>query len=256
MSLLNFFSRKFRKGSGSSSVIYVPLYKYSETKKRYVNLLDLIHNTTQDFQQILIRLMQMTKTRMEFQKLDFGSFNDAYQITSFMEAGINAIAMQIESTIQYESRCREEILEKEDLYFELTTLSLNEDQQSTLLEFEKIHQSDYLAKATSACEDNIVGGHNSKMNILVTEHDLHSHKVQRELDHLAFAQIKSANFKAVTQSEQKRHFKRKVKEHPGLSKLYMDGLQRSLDRVTNIKNGLGTSKDIELVKTDSNTEIN
>ncbi len=256
MNITNFITRKFRKGTGSSSIIYVPRHNYSEIQKRYIDLIDIIGDKSIDFQQMVARLISMTGTRPEFQQLDFGSDNDAYKVLTFAESSINALIIQVEDTIQLEFRCREDIIEFDELYQELTNLKLTEDQQATLLEFERIHTEKYLALATTSHKKDIVQGHNDTKKILESQHDTQEGKIQQEKDHLELAKLQSKHFKPVAQNQQKNHFKRKSAEYPKLTKDYMKQLQETLDSTKNIQNGAGTFSFMQKNETESRENNN
>lgn len=246
----------FKRGKGSTSRILVPHFKNSETAKKYHNTIDIIFDKTHDFKQLIMRLQLMFGLSKAFQNISMSSSSDSYQVLSFMETGINTLVMQIESTIQSEFRYREEIIKAEGLYQDLTSLTLEENQKADLLEFEAIHKEDYLSRATSLREKNIVEGLTSAKSILQSKHDIQGHKIQKENDTLEFAELKSKHFKPVSSNDQKRHFHRKINEYPILAKSSMKSLQHSLDGIKNIQNGLGTKKDIEMAETDSNTTNN
>jgi len=244
MSIFNFLSRQFRRPKGSSSQAYVPKVSYSETLKRYINLLDRVSDASNDFVQIIFRVSQMQGTRKEFQQLDFGSVHDAYRLIGFVEASLNLVELQILDTIQFEFRLREEILQREALFMELTTLDLTEDQTTELLAFEQIHKDDYLSRARTKREQNILAGIKSTKNILISRHDIHEHEMQQEQDKLALAQRQNAQFKEIGQSTQKQHYHRKIQQFPELSESYLNELQRALDSIKTLRNGEGTHEDL------------
>lgn len=251
---MNFLQRLFSSKKGSTSKTYVPLHKYSESQKKYINTNDILSDKNRDFQQIVSHFLSVTGARAELQQMDYGSEHDAYRILNYMESAINALSLQLETTIQSEFRCREEILELDNLYETLTTLALTEDQKAELLAYEQLHKDDFFARATTAREKNIIEGHTSTKNILQAQHELHPHKIQTESDKREMAETKSANFKTVAQSEQKNHHQRKINQHPEqLSTHYLTSLQRSLDGIKHIQNGEGAKQDIESVHSESAT---
>ena len=198
----------------------------------------------------------MQGIRKEFQQLDFGSVHDAYRIIGFMEASINLVELQILDTIQFELRHREEILQQEALFMELTTLALSEDQMSELLAFEQIQKDDYLSRATTLREQNILNGIESQKHILISEHDIHAQKLQKEQDKNEIAQKQNTLFKEIGQNTQKLHYHRKIQQYPKLSKSYMCELQLALDSIKNLRNGEGTHDDstnLELEKSHTNS---
>ncbi|NJO91172.1 MAG: hypothetical protein HC831_21070 [Chloroflexia bacterium] len=157
----------FPSMGGSSSEIYVPRQKYSETLKRLMNTLDLVSNKTNDFKQIVKQSLPMLTDRDKFQKIDFGSKHDGYRLNRFMESSLSILSVGIEDAIQADFQYREEILENKELYQELTREKLTEDQQDFLLEFESIFKDAYLAKAIQEHEASIVEAINSKEIFLI-----------------------------------------------------------------------------------------
>jgi len=256
MNIINFFTRKFRKGTGSSAIIFVPRHTYNNVQKLYINLIDIIGNKSLDFRQIIARLISMKGTRSEFQKLNFGSENDAYQIQTYMESSLNLLVMQIENAIQSEFRCRETIMELDDLYEDLTNLTLTADQKATLLEFEKIYTQKYLGKATTNHKEDIMEGNSATKEILESEHEILLVKLQKEKDDLVMTEHKTKNFKPIAQNQQKDYFKRKANEYPSLTKVYMTKLQEGLDSTKNIQNGAGTFSFMESNETASSDNNN
>jgi len=250
MNIFNFLSKQFRRPKGSSSETYVPKMPYSETLKRFINLLDRLSDASNDFIQIVFRITQMLGTRKEFQQLGFGSVHDAYRLLGFMEASLNLVELQILDTIQFEFRHREEILQQEALFMELTTLALTDDQKSELLAFEQIHKDDYLSRATTFREQNILDGIESKKHILISRHDIHEQEMQQEQDKLALAQRQNARFKEIGQGTQKQHYHLKIQQYPGLSGSYMSELQLALDSIKNLRNGEGAHDDLSSLKVD------
>jgi hypothetical protein len=244
MSIFNFLFKQFRRPKGSSSETYVSKISYSETLKRFINLLDRLSDASNDFIQIVFRITQMQGTRKEFQQLDFGSVHDAYRLIGFMEAGLNLVELQILDTIQFEFRHREEILQHEALFTELTTLALTKDQKTELFNFEQIHKDDYLSRARTQREKNILAGIESKKHILISEHDIHILEMQQEQDKLALAQKQNAQFKELGQSTQKQHYHRKIQQFPELSSSYMNELQWALDSIKTLRNGEGTHEEL------------
>jgi len=250
MSIFNFLSKQLRRPTGSSSETHVPKISVSESIKRFINLIDRLSDASNDFIQIVFRITQMQGTRKEFQQLDFGSVHDAYRIIGFMEASLNLIELQILDTIQFEFRYREEILEQESLFMELTTLALTDDQKSELLAFEQIHKDDYLSRATTFREQNILNGLESKKHILLSEHDIHAQKLQKVEDTNEMAQRQNARFKEMGQSTQKQHYHHKIQQYPELSSSYMSELQLALDSIKNLRNGEGTHDDLSSLEID------
>ena len=250
MSIFNFLSKQLRRPTGSSSETDVPKISYSETLKRFINLLDRLSDASNDFIQIVFRIIQMQGTRKEFQQLDFGSVHDAYRIIGFMEASLNLIELQILDTIQFEFRYREEILEQESLFMELTTLALHEDQMTELLAYQQTHKDDFLSRARTQREQNILAGIESQKHILISKHDIHEHEMRQEQDKLALAQRQNAQFKEIGQGTQKQHYHRKIQQYPGLSGSYMSELQLALDSIKNLRNGEGAHDDLSSLKID------
>lgn len=244
MSIFNFLIKQFRRPKGSSSETFVSKLSYSETLKRFINLLDRLSDASNDFIQIVFRVSQMQGTRKEFQQLDFGSSHNAYRLIGFMEASLNLVELQILDTIQFEFRLREEILQHDALFMDITTLALTEDQTTELLAFEQIHKDDYLSRTRTKREKNILDGIESKKNILISRHDIHEHEMQQEQDKLALAQRQNAQFKEIGQSTQKQHYHRKIQQFPELSESYLNELQGALDSIKTLRNGGGTQEDL------------
>lgn len=244
MNPLKFFFNKAR-GNKGQNLIWIPPQNASELLKRYYVLLDIIFNMTMDFSQIVSQLREFLPVPKI--QINTSSLSDSYRILSFMETSLNNLDHKIEFTKQFEFRTREDILNLEKKLFELTTEPLTENQLSEVLEYEKVHKDSFLARATSARSEMIVEGHSSTKEILTAEHGVQAHKVQKEADTLELAEQKSEQFKAVSSSEQKGHFHRKANEYPTLSKTYIGKqLQGSLDSIKDLKNGLGTTDNIEI----------
>lgn len=253
MNPLKFFFNKAR-GNKGQNLIWIPPQKASALLKSYYVLLDVIFNMTSDFAQIVGQLNEfLPKPKIQ---INSSSLSDSYRVLSFMETSLNHLDHKLEHTIQFEYRTREDILKLEKIYFALTTFPLTENQQAELLKFEQVHKDSFIAKATTERTSTIVEGHNSTQKILISENAVHPHTVQKEADTLELAELKSAHFKTVSGSDQKEFFHRKINEYPTLTKPYMSKAQISLDSIKELKNGMGTPDNLEMVHAESDIEIN
>lgn len=243
MSIFNLFSSK----RGSNANIKVPKLNYQETLKRYINTLDKLNNENKDFQQITVTVLSTLdkKANEKLPKLDFGSTHDAYALVNHMGAVLNTIQLQIKTSIQQEFSTRTEMLEQDNLYHELTTLTLTDDQLASLLAFEQIHKDDYISRATTSREESIVTGNKSSKRIIESEHANQDSILQKEADRLELAKTKNSNFKDVSYNLTKAHYQRKANAHHKLSPIYFDDLQKGLTSSKNIKNGEAVNESVE-----------
>jgi hypothetical protein len=224
---------------GSTAKILVPKLNYQESLKRYINLLDNLSDANKDFQQIAESFLStLNKEAQEkLPKFDFGSSHDAYALINYMNAVFNALHLHIRTSIQQEYTVRAQILEQDNLYHELTTLTLTDDQHASLLAFEQIHKDDFISKATTSRKENIVAGNSSAKEIMESEHDNQDTLLQKEADKLILAKTRNTNFKDISYSLSKTHYQRKIKEHQDLNPVYFDNLQESIAKAKGLVNG-------------------
>lgn len=235
MNIINLLKPK----RGSTAKILVPKLNYQESLKRYIDLLDNLSDANKDFQQIAETFLSTLdkEAREKLPAFDFGSSHDAYALLTYMNTVFNVLQLHIQTSIQQEFTVRNQIIEQECLYHELTTQTLTDDQQTSLLAFEQIHKDDYISRATTIRKENIVTGNSSAKDIMESEHSKQESLLQKEADSLELANTKNSNFKDISYNLTKTHYQRKIKEHQDLHPVYFDNLQESIAQAKGLVNG-------------------